>query len=256
MIKFFLLDLDGCLTYPFKSPDWRAVTEIRALQSQSRYDEHIPALSLCTGRPLPYAEAVAQWMGIRDTIIFESGGGFYHPVTNKLTWSAHFTKEIEMQSNEIREWFVKVIKKDFPGMMLEFAKHTDVGLVHTSEDEIRRVYDIATRKIGEEYPDFEVHMTNVSVNIIVKKCNKATGLQFFADQYGLDAREVAYIGDTSGDVMALEWAGAPFAPSNAAEEVKKRASVMQGEATLGVLEAYRAIIDRNRALMSQSAAGK
>jgi HAD superfamily hydrolase (TIGR01484 family) len=250
MIAFFVLDLDGCLTYPFETPDWKSVSKIREYQLQSGEDETIPALSLCTGRPLPYAEAVAQWMGIRDTIIFESGGGFFHPLTNELTWSPHFTDEIALKSREIRSWFARDVLSQFPGMMLEFTKHTDVGMVHTDIDEIARVYEIARKRVEADYPEFEVHQTGVSVNIIVKACNKASGLQFFADRHEVTASEIAYIGDSTGDLMALGWAGAPFAPSNAIPEVRGQARVMKGEATAGVLEAYEAIIAENRGMNS------
>ncbi len=246
MITYFVLDLDGCLTYPFETPDWQSITKIRELQLQSGKDRCIPSLSLCTGRPLPYAEAVAQWMGIRDTIIFESGGGFFHPITNELTWSPHFTEDIARRSREIREWFANDVISRFPGMMLEFTKHTDVGMVHTDADEISRVFEIAHEKIESEYPEFEVHQTGVSVNIIVRACNKASGLRFLAGRLGVDADEIAYIGDSTGDLMALDWVGAPLAPSNAISEVKARARVMNGEATLGVLEAYQTIIADNR----------
>ena len=247
MVRFFVLDLDGSLAYPFESPDWQSVTLIRQFQLQSARDECIPALSLCTGRPLPYAEAVAQWLGIRNTIIFESGGGFYHPVTNELTWSPHFTREIEQESREIRFWFARDVISRFPGMMLEFTKRTDVGMVHTNVDEITRVYEIARKKIDAEHPRFEVHKTGVSVNIIVKACNKASGLQFFAKRENIRAEEIAYIGDSTGDLMALDWVGVAFAPSNAINAVKeRRARVMNGEATQGVLEAYQMLIAENQ----------
>ncbi|MDG5768063.1 HAD hydrolase family protein [Balneolales bacterium ANBcel1] len=246
MIRYFILDLDGCLTIPFRSPDWPAVTRIRELQLQSRDTEHIPSLTLCTGRPLPYAEAVAQWLGIRDTIIFESGGGFYHPETNKLTWSPHYTEEIAKQSGELRKWFEREVFPRFPEVMHEYTKHTDIGMVHNDYGQIRKIYEIAREKVEAEYPALEVHHTEISVNVIVRACNKESGLRFFADEYGVSSGEIAYIGDSSGDLKALAWAGAAFAPSNAIPEVRRVAAVMSGEATRGVLEAYEQLIARNQ----------
>lgn len=248
MVRFFILDLDGCVTYPFKTPDWGAITAIRQLQLESKDNEMIPALSLCTGRPQPYAEAVAQWLGIRHTIIFESGGGFYHPVTNELAWSPSFTKEIKEKSDEIRAWLLSDVIPKYPGMMPEFTKHTDVGLVHTDIREIKEVYEAASMKIRESFPEFEVHYTDVSVNIIVSACNKQSGLHYFAEKYGATNEEIAYIGDTSGDIKALKWAGFPFSPSNAIDEVKSVSKVMKGEATVGVLEAYRLLVEKNTTL--------
>jgi HAD superfamily hydrolase (TIGR01484 family) len=246
MIRYFLLDLDGCVTYPFQTPSWDSITKIREMQQLSLKVEHIPSLSICTGRPLPYAEAVAQWLDIRDVIIFESGGGFYHPPTNKLTWSPHFTSEIEEKSKEIKIWFSQVVMKQFPDMMFEFTKYTDVGVVHTDPDLIYRVYEMALNKIEKDFPEFEVHYTGVSVNIIVKTCNKASGLKHFADMQAVSMDEVAYIGDSSGDIQALELVGAPFAPANAINEVQERATVTRGEATDGVLEAYQALVELNK----------
>ncbi len=246
MIKYFVLDMDGCLTYPFHSPDWDAISSIRALQMRSGQEKHIPALSLCTGRPLPYAEAAAQWLGIHNTIIFESGGGFYHPVSNKLVWSPNFTEDIERKSAEIRKWFVRDVLPQFPNAVFEFSKRTDVGIVHIDLNEIKKIFEISTRMINDEFPEFEVHSTSISVNIIAKTCNKASGLQIFAERHDVTANEVAYIGDSTGDLKALDWVGMPFAPANAIEAVRRQACVMKGEATHGVLEAYRKIIDQNR----------
>lgn len=245
MITHFVLDLDGCLTFPFQPPHWQAITAIRALQQRSEAEEHVPALSLCTGRPLPYAEAVAQWLGIRHTIIFESGGGFYHPLENRLGWSPNYTDELAAQSALIREWFMREIEPDYPGVVVEFAKRTDVGVVHNNKNDISRIYEQAQRKIESDFPDFEVHQTGISVNIIAAACNKATGLEHFCELEQTQPSQLGYIGDSSGDLKALRLAGIGFAPANAIDEVKSVARVMQGEATLGVLQAYEQLVVSN-----------
>lgn len=248
MITHFVLDLDGCVTIPFQPPHWQAVTAIRDLQQRSESEEHVPALSLCTGRPLPYAEAVAQWLGIRHTIIFESGGGFYHPVENRLSWSPDYTDELATQSVLIREWFKREVEPDYPGVVFEFTKRTDVGVVHNNSNDISRIYEQAQRKIGRDFPDFEVHKTAISVNIIAAACNKATGLTHFCELEQTTPSQLGYIGDSSGDLKALRLAGKPFAPANAIDEVKSVAQVMQGEATLGVLQAYEELVALNASM--------
>ena len=62
-------------------------------------------------------------------------------------------------------------------------------------------------------------------------------------EYSLD--EVAYIGDSSGDIPGLKIVKLPFAPVNAADPVKEVAEVMRGKSTDGVLEAYHNIIEYN-----------
>src|SRR5690625_6841963 len=72
MIKLFVTDLDGCISYPYRTPNWDAIQEIRDLNIASRSNPEIPPLTICTGRPHPYAEAVAQWLDVRLPFVFES----------------------------------------------------------------------------------------------------------------------------------------------------------------------------------------
>ena len=83
------MDLDGCVTDPFKTPDWDAFTTLRSLNLQSLSNQLIPPLSICTGRPMPYAEAIAQVLGIRIPFIFGSGGGVYDVKKMRLCGLQH-----------------------------------------------------------------------------------------------------------------------------------------------------------------------
>jgi HAD superfamily hydrolase (TIGR01484 family) len=245
-IKVFVTDLDGCMTDPFETPNWEAYSQIRALQLQSELDPSIPPMSICTGRPMPYAEAQAQFLGVRLPFVFESGGGFYDLTTNALTWNPIVTNALTSDIEAIRAWAHDEIFPNFPGSMPEFAKFTDVGLIHREKSVIDEIHALATQKITQEYPHFEVHKTDVSVNIIVKKANKGEGLTHLAKMLEVDLSEMAYIGDSSGDIPGLEIVGMAFAPSNAHEPVKEVAHVVTSSpSTAGVLEAYHWIIQHN-----------
>ena len=245
-IKVFVTDLDGCMTDPFETPNWEAYSQIRALQLQSELDPSIPPMSICTGRPMPYAEAQAQFLGVRLPFVFESGGGFYDLTTNTLTWNPIVTDALLSDIEAIRPWAHDEIFPNFPGSMPEFAKFTDVGLIHRDKSVIDEIHVLAAKKISQEYPHFEVHKTDVSVNIIVKKANKGEGLTYLSKMLEVDLSEMAYIGDSSGDIPGLELVGMAFAPSNAHEPVKEVAHlVTSSPSTLGVLEAYHWIIQHN-----------
>ena len=245
-IKVFVTDLDGCITDPFETPEWEAYSQIRALQLQSELDPSIPPMSICTGRPMPYAEAQAQFLGVRLPFVFESGGGFYDLTTNTLTWNPIVIDALTSDIEAIRAWAHEEIFPNFPGSMPEFAKFTDVGLIHREKSIIDEIHALATKKISQEYPHFEVHKTDVSVNIIVKKANKGEGLMHLSKMLEVDLSEMAYIGDSSGDIPGLELVGMAFAPLNAHESVQEVAHVVtRGPSTLGVLEAYHWIIQHN-----------
>ncbi len=248
MISLFVVDLDGCVTMPFEKPDWSVLTEIRKLNDLSRTDANVPPVTICSGRPQPYVEAVGQWLGVYKPMIFESGGGMLDLVNVRFLWPDILTPEKEQEIARIRAWVEKDIIATHDGAAGEFTKRTDVGIIHTKESVIIEMYNKVKARVEREHPEFEVHRTEISINIIMSGANKGTGLHWLCEVCGLRPEELAYIGDSGGDVPALEVAGMKFTPSNGITRLKEMrgVSVMKGKATAAVLEAYREIIDFNR----------
>lgn len=244
MIKLFITDLDGCLTEPFQAPDWKLLSEIRSLNQQSKEIEHIPPLSICSGRPLPYVEAVAQWLDVKVPVVFESAG-MYLLSSNSPVFDAVFDEEAEREVEDLKKWLKGKIIPEYEGMELEFTKKMDAGLIHLERPVIEDAFSRVREYVEEHYPLFEVHMTDVSINIILKENNKKKGIRMMCERLDLDPSEVAYIGDSSGDIPGLKLVGHPFAPSNAAESVKKVAEVIDLQSTEAVLEVYNRIIEYN-----------
>ena len=250
MIKLFVTDLDGCVTDPFITPDWEAYSKLRELNLASKEDKSIPPLTICTGRPMPYAEAQAQILGIRLPFVFESGGGMYDVANNKIKWTSALDDEAKLQVSEIKEWAKKEIIDTYDSAISEFAKFTDIGIIHQDTPTINEMADKCREYIQANYDRFEVHKTEVSVNIILKKANKGEGMKMLANHFDLRLEEMAYIGDSSGDIPGLKIVGMPFAPSNAAQITKDVAEVTENKSTKGVVEAYLKIIERNREVLS------
>lgn len=247
MIKLFVLDIDGCITQPFVTPEWEIIRKIRDLQARSVDDGRVPELSICTGRPLPYAEAVAQWLDIRKPIIFESGGGLFDPQKYFIEWSSHLNDHILDQMEEIKKWVERDIIPEFEGCSLEVGKRLDVGVVSRDTEQILDIYNTVKPQIEHRYPDCVVHRTDVSVNIILEASNKGSGLLQLADYTGIPLQEMAFIGDSSGDIAALEISAMAFAPANAIGEVRNLENVisLKESSTRAVLEAYEMLIKSN-----------
>jgi len=246
MIKLFVTDLDGCLTYPFETPDWELVTKLRKYNQLSRTDPTVPALTICTGRPQPYVEAVAQWLDVEYPVIFESGGGLYKPRVNELHWSPFLTDDMMKHINHIRNYVSNEILPDYPHSFIEFAKHTDVGVVSAQFSEIKEIYQRVSEFVLERYTEFEIHYTEVSCNVITKACNKEAGISFLSEMTSISTQEMAYIGDGTNDIPTLTKVGKPFAPQNAREETREVATVLKNKATAAVIEAYEILIAKNR----------
>ena len=247
MIKLFVLDLDGCVSMPFERPDWDALHKIMLRNKESETDKNIPPITICSGRPLPYVEAIGQYLGMRMPLVFESGGGMYNPLTNKLSWNPVFNESLFAKMDDIREYVVNTLIPSHPGTMLEFTKRTDVGIIHQNENTINKIFEALRDFVSDGHPGFEVHKTEISVNCIVSEANKGSGLEWLSQETGIPTSDMAYIGDSSGDVPALKRSGYPFSPSNAVSAVKQVSTAMSKPATAGVLEAYGKIIEMNKA---------
>ncbi len=249
MIKLFVLDVDGCVSMPFQMPDWEAVTVIRKLQSRSFDDPAVPSITICSGRPMSYIEAVAQWLGVKHPYVFESGGGIYDANENQIHWSPEFTREILEQQQEFKEWVINEIVRKNPGTILEFTKKTDVGVIHKNEDVIIRMYNSMKEEAERNYRFLELHRTEISVNAILKTSNKGFGLEQLSTITGIGLDEMAYIGDSSGDIPALKKAEIGFVPANGTKEAHQYGISLKSEATEAVLEAYEKLIEHNLHLM-------
>jgi HAD superfamily hydrolase (TIGR01484 family) len=249
VIKLFVLDIDGCITHPFETPHWESISEIRDLNRRSRNSDDIPALTLCTGRPLPYAEAVAQWLDIKLPFVFESAA-LYHWNGNRVQTILDNEPENGRSLkpiNEIKKWLSEQVLPDYPDMILEFTKMMDAGVVSPDKEQINRAYDRIMNHIRENYPDLEAHRTEISVNTLLAGNNKGTGFQLLSKEIDIPFDQMAYIGDSEGDIPALKQAKLAFAPSNAIARVKEIAEVLPCETSEAILEAYKRIIRLNKA---------
>lgn len=244
-IKLFITDIDGCLTTPFEAPDWKTITAIRTLNEQSEQKPTIPPLSICSGRPLPYVEAVAQWLNVRKPVVFESGG-VYELANNSLHLDGAFSGNDEQQIKELKQWITDEVLSRYPNGMLEFSKMMDAGFIHPDTTVVRQAFEQIKEHVGEHYPLLEVHRTDVSVNVILSHNNKRAGIQRLCDRLDISPAEVAYIGDTSGDIPGLQLVGHPFAPLNADNKVKDQAQLIERSTTEAVLEAYQIVIEENK----------
>ena len=247
MIRLFVSDLDGCISYPFRPPPLDAISELVSLHNRRESDPAVPLLTLCTGRPLAYAEAVAQWLSVTVPILFESGCGMYDPTRIQVSWSPRITGATKRALDQLRHVIHRDVAQHHPGTMPEFAMRIDVGVVNPDRQRVRDLRQ-AVETLVADYPDaeLEVHDTPVSVNVIPRAANKGAGVAWLAEHLGLSLDEVAYMGDSQGDISALTRVAMPFAPANAAAEVKALARVTRGEATLGLVEAFRAVVEYNR----------
>lgn len=87
-----------------------------------------------------------------------------------------------------------------------------------------------------------IFVSNVAVDIVPKPLSKAFSLKYVVDQYGIDMKNVAHVGDSKNDWPVYDVVGLPIAVSNADRRTReyvltKNGIVTRSDFTLGVCEA-------------------
>lgn len=283
-IEYFVSDVDGCLATPFQEPDWDALSQLRAYHQRARRDRQTkghspyPLLSICTGRPLAYTEALTQWLGVRTPFVFESALVFdlesyqisgaathrhawiqadatrIHTITatgdyGLDTFSTLSQHPVVQDIRLVKEWFLNDVIPRYPEMSIEFAKILDAGLVCHDPS----LVDLVEKETQEylkqvDLDHLEIHTTDVSINVLLGGNNKGLGLRLLANTFQTPLSHIAYIGDSSGDIPALDVVGRPFTPSNARKIVREQKHYhhLSTHTTASVLEAYEICVKENK----------
>ncbi len=255
MIKLFVSDIDGCLSEPFRPFNRLRFQELAAYIGAADAFEGegaLPAFSLCSGRSLSYVEAMTQALGVRVPVLCEAGGGLFDPVTARVAWHPDFTGEVEAQIEQVRRWMLGAC---VPGTRLAFdyGKRTQAGLMGADAAEIAAHVPVVERYVAGRFPDLCVFHTPVSIDVLPVAVTKRQGLRWLGERLGCPLDQMAFIGDTNGDLGALEAVGYSFAPANATEAVRRTAQVVTGGQLIeGVLEAYRWCVARNEAHLKKA----
>lgn len=83
-IKLVLCDIDGCLNAGLNDPlDLTAISSI-ARQIEV-FADHGVLFGLCTGRPVPFAQAMAQVLGTTAPLVCENGAVVFDPACGRAT---------------------------------------------------------------------------------------------------------------------------------------------------------------------------
>ena len=248
MTRLFVSDVDGCLAEPYVPFNLEHFLQLRAVVERgsiSGVPDTPPAFTLCTGRPLGYAEAVAQALGITEPFLFEAGAGMYFPVSGVRRWHPDFSAEAAGAVEDIQNWLETLVHGTT--LAVDRGKHTQAGVIGADTHEIERAAEATAHFIQAEHPEFVVAFTPISVDVMLGTLTKAQGLAWLATELGISVDEMAFIGDTNGDLGAIKTVGIGFAPANGTAEVRRAAgTVTRGRVSAGVLEAVQACIERNR----------
>jgi hydroxymethylpyrimidine pyrophosphatase-like HAD family hydrolase len=249
LIRLFVCDIDGCLAEPYRPFDLVGLGALAEHAARAGETPARPVVSLCSGRSYSYVEAMTQALGLTAPVLFESGGGLFDPSKARTSWHPDFTVEVSEQLDAVRQWMAAEV---LPGtaMSLDYGKRTQAGLVGPRAEEITDAMPRVRRFVEARAPGLRAFATEVSVDVLAPRLTKKQGLAWLARRMDVPLAEVAYIGDSEGDVEALQNVGWALAPANAAPDVRRAVRdaggyVCDARVLDGTLEAYRRCVARN-----------
>src|SRR5699024_3146909 len=114
--------------------------------------------------------------GIEQPFVFESAGVF-DPVHYRIHLNGMLTDETHQQIMDLKSWLQQHIMSQHTGFTLEFSKLMDAGIIHPDKKMILQVFPVIQEYVAENYHGFEIHRTDVSINIILEKNNKEAGIR-------------------------------------------------------------------------------
>ncbi|MEM6988413.1 MAG: HAD family hydrolase, partial [Pseudomonadota bacterium] len=220
---------DGCLSIGKGQPfDIPLITALR--EKNSQLASQGIGLTLCTGRPQPYAEAVAQLLAIDLPIVCEGGAMLYEPSTDTYRPLAD-----SISLRGIADIKAAISASDILTDTLYFEVGNDCSICLTGPDIAEKDHAIIRDKMDSlmaRFADFPVSWSHstTSVDITPHGISKGTGVRTLSAELGVDLAQTASIGDSNGDVGMFKVAARGYCPSNASDELKSLAVYVSAHA--------------------------
>ena len=247
-IRLIVTDVDGCLTEERVAPyDLELLMKIRSYNSQaSEANSDIPRLTLCTGRPQPYVEALVKSLAIPLPAICENGGMIYQLEGNRYIFSNKITPEWRDKLDELR---AAISHKILPNAPTEFqpGKETHLTLISPDHDSILATTRMIEERLQPELQHITLTVTENCLNLSPNVFDKGTALHQLSEMLDIPFSGMAAVGDTLGDLPFMRLVGYPMCPANAAPEIKSLSSyVAKRSYTAGLIEIIERCIQINR----------
>lgn len=221
MIRLIVCDIEGCLTPgKGKSLNLDALATIRQFNRESRKQKIIPPITLCTGRSLPYVEAMMQAIDGYIPAISENGAGLYNPINDDYYINPLITPETIKQMAEAKNIIQEHIINNFKAKF-EWGKDFVISINPPHNLLINDFFKIVQDTLERHSIDVNITHSASAIDITPKGIDKFTGLKFLLEKLQMSQEEIAGIGDTKGDFPVLKNVGFSAAPKNATNEVKQ-----------------------------------
>ena len=218
-LRLIVFDIDGVLTDGEAEPwDLGLMAELAALNRAARLDGRTPAVTLCSGRPEPYVDAMLQAIDGHLPAIFESGAGLYDPAGYRFLPNPSLGSGSRMR--QARQRLTRALVR--PGhASIQPGKEYSLSLFPTELTPLEALKPLATEALGPLVERLDLVYSASCLNVMPAGIDKAGGLYFLAQVTGIPLAAMLAVGDSAVDVPMLTIAGYSAAPANAAPAIQR-----------------------------------
>jgi hypothetical protein len=242
-MRLVVFDIDGVLTDGEAQPwDLELMALLAGLNHAARQDSQRRAVTLCSGRPAPYVDAMLQAIDGHLPAIFESGAGLYDP-TGYRFWP-HPALGSGSRMRQARQRLTAALVR--PGhATIQPGKEYSLSLFPTEHTALAALEPLASRALGPLAERIDLVCSASCLNVMPAGIDKAGGLHFLSQVTGIPLAAMLAVGDSLVDAPMLTVAGCSAAPANASSTIQGMAQfVAPSPAAQGVREilAYFSIV--------------
>jgi hydroxymethylpyrimidine pyrophosphatase-like HAD family hydrolase len=226
MFTGIILDIDGCITgdigNAFNLPKLQTLQDINEKSKNNVLYKEIPFITLNSGRPHAYCEAISQMIGNYNYFIFENGAGIskLDGINTHYTLDSRINQELLYKMEDIFQRVAEEFrgKRYYRQPNKQYAK----TLLFEDYDPLRvSVFDFIEKTIKQEnlpmYAEYGLNFINLNISGI----HKGTGMELFKNHVDINYKNLVGIGDSKSDILFIEKCGYKACPSNADEKLKE-----------------------------------
>lgn len=233
-------DIDGCLGPESHAPlDAGRLAQVAVYNQRAHGAGDVPVVTLCSGRPQPYAEAMSRLIANRSVpVVCEMGVWLYDPRDNRFLMDPTITPEHLSVIDAATAWIRRELTP--MGVVMQPGKAASISLWHPHTPTLLGLLEdpIRARVAREGWP-LRVSNTVAWINLELEHVSKGSGIDRLTKMLGLRRERLAGIGDTMGDLAIRERVAFFACPANADERLKAHADYVsphtEAEGVLDVL---------------------
>ncbi len=230
-IRLIITDAEGCLI-PGRGQPW----DLDGLAAVARYNRlarergDLPPVTICSGRPAQFVDALGQAIGLHVPAACENGAIVFRPgdgaeaLFTPEQWERMFRVRFALDEEFVRNGRARLaVGKEACVSLVPADPGTDVPRL------MREVAGFLARRLGMDGAELHFTYSAGAVDITPAGIDKGLGGRALAAALNLGPDQVLVIGDSHNDLPILEWAGRSAAPANAIEEVRGRVDYVAPE---------------------------